>query len=93
MRDMSTPCEDMGFNRFYDELINSPEYCTSVNRCPNYFFGFDSLDTLFGFLYEDGPERLEEWGFQLTEWEVTENYYPLEDGQVFFNKPKAKRIA
>lgn len=90
--DIPGPHEDMGFSRFYEEVINSPLFDDNSESHPHYFFGFNCLDKLFDAVLPKGFAVLEEWGYVLTEWEVTEDYYILPCGQVFFNKPNAKRV-
>lgn len=58
----------------------------------NHFFAWDSLDKFLNILKEGAEDLLENRGYEMTEWEISEAYIVMEDGQVYFDRTKATRI-
>ena len=85
-RDHSYPHDDAEFLK-YEESI-------TVEDAAAHNFAWDSLENLIENMRGiDAEEMLLEWGFVLTEWEVTERYCVMWDGQVFFHRESAKQIS
>lgn len=84
-KDHNYPSEDEAFVSFFG-------YVTKDEQMEPYFFGWNSLELLVGNMFTGAEEALEAAGFELTEWEVSEDFIVLEDGQVVFNRSKALKI-
>ena len=56
-----------------------------------YFFAWDNLDKLIENLVDGAEDVLESHDYELMTYELHTDYLELPDGQVFFNKLKAKR--
>lgn len=90
-RDHTSPCELEIFNDF-ERFVKNRDDVVERNH-PDFFFGANDLDWLLSLLRTGAEEALELNDFELMEFEVTEDYLVLDDGQVYFNKSKAKRVA
>ena len=90
-KDHDCPRDDVGFPDF-ERSVKHRDSITDDDH-PYFFFGALNLDWLLNLLRHGAEEELEFFDFELMEYEVTEDYYVLGDGQVYFNKSKAKRVA
>lgn len=90
-KDHQAPCETDAFNDF-EKFVKNRDDVEDRNH-PEFFFGANNLDWLLSLLRSGAEEALEEYDFELMEFEVTDDYFVFDDGQVYFNKSKAKRVA
>lgn len=64
------------------------------NDLRDHVFAWNDLDLFISNLYFEAEDTIESFGFEMTVWELsTDDFVVLSDGQVFFNRNKATRVA
>ena len=82
--DHSSPCM---FSEWFDYLEHT-EYLRT-----EHYHGWSTMNKLQRFMRPGAETKLIELGYELTTYEVTEEFCVLPDGQVVFVKSLAQRVA